>query len=635
MRYENLAAPFGREYPGSVNATLLVNMGPGFLVAEVAGPIAAFNVVVLSALALAGASMYLLVRWLGAGRGPAVVAGLALSLAPYLLNRAASGHPVLMHIECFPLLLMAGIWWTERPTIRRAALLGAAWLLCWLSNPYFGVAGGLIVGCFAVWSAVAALRRDAAREALARVGQIAAAVLLVVVVPIYGLYLTSRGEVELLFTRQKFELLLYGARLDDYVRPPGDSMGWGWVGNPFAFVAGAERLAYPGGVTIALALVGIGAAIWASRSGMTPRMRTAALIPLLIVPVVVLCSLASPQTLLGVDLHLPSELIFEFMPFIRAFARLSSAVVAVLVAAAAVGLWFLIRRRPPAVRAGVVLAAAALVVLEAQELPISSAEPVVIEGGSPRDVPTWRWLADRHTDEIIFEMPGEPNEPLERYFMIGQTLHRHPMTNGSLVLGSLGQDFQKLVGDPSQPSRPEWLASAGIDLLVVEPWAYRVAKRPLALDPAEPPPGFAMEESFGSHGAIWRVIAPPAAGIPIFRTQGWWPPENLPDGRVWRWMDDEGHITVVARAAGLHRIGFHVAGWGPASRTLEISGPDGFVQRVATGPEERLVEMEMPLRKGRNDVVVANIGPRAERISEADPRIVSVRMSEWVLRRVR
>ena len=162
---------------------------------------------------------------------------------PYLLNRAASGHPVShADIECFPLLLMA--WYLVDASGRRsgrAALLGAAWPLCWLSNPYFGVAGGLIVGCFAVWSAVAALRRDAAREALARVGQIAAAVLLVVVVPIYGLYLTSRGEVELLFTRQKFELLLYGARLDDYVRPPGDSMGWGWVGNPFAFARGRRE----------------------------------------------------------------------------------------------------------------------------------------------------------------------------------------------------------------------------------------------------------------------------------------------------------------------------------------------------------------------------------------------------------
>ena len=105
----------------------------------------------------------------------------------------------------------------------------------------------------------------------------------------------------------------------------------------------------------------------------------------------------------------------------------------------------------------------------------------------------------------------------------------------------------------------------------------RWPKRPLALDPAEPPPGFAMEESFGSHGAIWRVIAPPAAGIPIFRTQGWWPPENLPDGRVWRWMDDEGHITVVARAAGLHRIGFHVAAVGAGvANPLKSRAPTGL-----------------------------------------------------------
>jgi hypothetical protein len=632
--YENLSAPFGREYPGAINAATLVSIGPATLVSEVASPIAADNVVVLSGVALSGASMYLLVRWLGAGRWVAAWGGLAFSLCPYLVNRVASGHPVLLHLECFPLLIMAGLYWIERPAWRRAALLAAAWLLCWLSNPYFGIVGGLILGCFVVWVVATSLRSDGWRAALRHLGTGAGAAAAIVVVPIYALFLSSRGDVEALFTRQSFELLLYGARLDDYLRPPGDSVVWSWLDPSVAYGAGGERVAYPGAATIVLAVIGIVAAAWAYRSNLAPRMRAAALTVVLIVPVLVLSSLATPQRFFGVEVRLPAELIFEVVPFIRAFARFSSAVAAVLLGAAAVGLYVLVRNRRPVLRAAIVSAAMAFVVLEVPgTLPLPTAEPVTVGGVTPSEVPTWRWLRDRATDEIVFEMPGQPNEPLERFFMIGQTIHGHPMTNGSLILGSLGQDFQKLVGDPRLPNRPEWLAAAGVDLLTVSPWAYQFTEQP-PLDPASPLPGFAGEQRFADGSAIWRVTAPPADGIPIFRSTQWWDPEQLPDGRVWRWMSDETRIAVIARASGRHRITFNMAGWGTAPRTLEVTGPDGFTTRLAAGPAERAVSFEMPLAAGRNDIVIRNLGRPAEQISDTDLRIVSVRMSEWEIRRL-
>lgn len=99
-------------------------------------------------------------------------------------------------------------------------------------------------------------------------------------------------------------------------------------------------------------------------------------------------------------------------------------------------------------------------------------------------------------------------------------------------------------------------------------------------------------------------------------------------------MDDQGHITVVARESGLHRITFHTAAWGIAQRTLEIGGPDGVVARIESGPDDRQASVDVPLGVGGNDLTVSNLGRAAEQISQTDRRVVSVRVSEWDIRRL-
>ena len=118
-----VSAPFGRTLPGSVNATLLTSVGPAWVAAKLASPVAAYNVVALSGLALSGSSMYLLVRWLRLGIGPAIWAGVSLVLFPYELIRVA-GHVPLAHLEAIPVVVMAGVYWIERPGVRRAVLRG-------------------------------------------------------------------------------------------------------------------------------------------------------------------------------------------------------------------------------------------------------------------------------------------------------------------------------------------------------------------------------------------------------------------------------------------------------------------------------------------------------------------------------
>ena len=66
---------------------------------------------------------------------------------------------------------------------------------------------------------------------------------------------------------------------------------------------------------------------------------------------------------------------------------------------------------------------------------------MVVNGRPADEVPAWRWLRDRPSDEIAYEMPGLPNELVERYFMYGQLVHGHRITNGGLFAGQIGHDF--------------------------------------------------------------------------------------------------------------------------------------------------------------------------------------------------
>jgi len=630
---ESVSAPFGRTLPGSVNATLLATVGPAWVVAKIASPIVAYNVVLLTGLTLTGASMYGLIRWLGLGVAPAAWAGLSFVIFPQEIIRAL-GHPPLVMLAPFPVVLMAGLHWLDRPGWRRAGLLGLALLFAWLTNPYYGVMCAIVIAVIVIWGFVSVLRARSVRPAFARAGEAATACILIVGVPLVALFASARGAVDSVFKREEIELLIYGAQPTDYVRPLGSSPVWHEVfGSPFPSPSG-ERLNYVGIVTIALALIGIAVALWRRGGEPSGIRRTAALIAIPLVPVLLLFSLASPQTRFGHTFDMPSKLVYEVLPFLRVFARFVVPVMAVLLVAGAVGLWYLLRGRTPLVRVSIVTTVLLLTVFDLPApLPLPSAEPVTINGASADEVPTWSWLRERDTDEIVFELPGRPNEQIERFYMYGQIEHGHRIANGGLFPGQIGYDFVDQTGDPRWPNSAAWLSSVGVDLVTVNPWAYAlIGQTPPR--PEDPPPGFAVERVFRDGSAVWRVTAEPADAVPIFRRQGWWTSETLDDGKIWRWMDDDGRITVRAPEPGRYRMTFRARGLVPgAVYPLEIHAPGGTT-RVEVGAE-RTVALTLDMDGPEGDVIIDNTGPASRPIASGDPRVVSVQVDEPKLERIR
>jgi hypothetical protein len=626
-----VSAPFGRLLPSSVNTTLFVSVAPAWVAAKVASPIAAYNVAALSGLVLSGSSMYLLVRWLRLGVGVAIWAGVSLVLFPYELLRVAH-HVPLAHLEAIPVVVMAGVYWIERPGVRRAVLLALALAFAWLTNPYYGVACGILVAVFALWALVGLARRRARRGALARLGELAGAVTLLVIVPLLALFLSSRGAVEGVFTRDRIELELYGARLDDYVRPFGSNPIWHTVfGSPFQSPAG-ERLNYLGLATVVLALVGLGLAL-ASRGG-TGRGRLAALVAAPSAIVLIVVSLASPTRLAGAELTMPSSLIFDVMPFLRAFARFVAPVMVVALVAGAYGLWWLVRDRAQLWRMTILVAVLLVTAIELPSpLPIASARPVVVDGRPADEVPAWRWLRDRPAGEIAYEMPGLPNEAVERYFLYGQLVHEHPITNGGLFPGQIGHDFTAQAGAPQWPNSARWMSALGIDWVTIEPWAYAVAGK-APPDPSRPPAGYAVERIFPDGSAVWKVVAPPADGVPVFR-DGWWPGEWVEGEGIWRWMGNEARITAVVPRPGAYRLELRARGsFRGATYRLRFDLPGGTSRVLPVRGDARRITLPLAMHDVRGDITLTNVGRAARQASPTDLRVVSVQFSEPELTRV-
>lgn len=637
---EAISQPFGRLMPASANVLQITFLGPAWIFGQFVGPVAALNMSLLIGMTLTPAAMYLLIRWLGLGIGAAVWAAAAFALFPNFLIRA-SGHYPMAFLACFPILLLALWRWMERPGWRRAAWLAAAAAFCWMTNPYYGAMGMVLGLVGVVIAAIETGRAEGLTTALRRVGEVAALVTGIVLVPLALLFWSSRDAVEGAFERSRQELDTYGARVGDYF--VADSQQW-FFGKVFGVAdwatmgqPGGERSNFLGYLTLALAAVGVLVAVrgW---SGLSRRLR---LVVVSAGPLMLMLgwfSLATPTYWFGVRIPTPSGWVFDAAPFLRVYARFAIAVTAVLIVLAAVGLAALIRNRGPLLAMGIVAAAVAVSAVELAPgggLPLQTDPPLTVNGQAPEDVPTWAWLRDNAPrDALLYEFPGGANEFLERYHMHGQLVHGLRIVNGDPVGRSIGSDVTSAYPNPGVPHTAERLAGLGVDYVAIDPWLWAVVGAAVPADLATVPPGFRPVRTFPDGSAVWEVTAAPVDAVPIFQRSTWWAPEQV-DGREWRYMDDRSAMWVYAPEAGDYRVSFSARSRPPGlTRQLAVEGPDGRTRRAQIGPERDLA-FTVTLQKGRNDFTLVNEGAPGRQISASDLRVVSMRISEWAVTAVR
>src|SRR5207249_1025016 len=127
-------APFGWDQTNALNMQTFLAYYPSYLLAHVVGDVAAFNIVTLAGYVLSGATMYLLVRYLGCARLVAAWAALAYIVFPWHVARVE--HASLLQLEVLAILVLMLVATARRPTWLRFVLLGVVNLACWLMSGY-------------------------------------------------------------------------------------------------------------------------------------------------------------------------------------------------------------------------------------------------------------------------------------------------------------------------------------------------------------------------------------------------------------------------------------------------------------------------------------------------------------------
>jgi hypothetical protein len=623
-------APFGWEFANGLNVQWALVFGPGVLATKLFGEVAAYNLIVLSGLALSGPAMYLLVRTLGVAPPVAVWAGLAYTIFPWHLEKA-QGHAGFVHLEGFPLLVLAVLAWHRRPTLGRAAMVAGASLLLWMTAGYFGVVGSLSLGVLLAVVAVFHRRRLGTRRALARLALVGGFALAVPTL-IYGLSVAGSGSSGVGGARSVGELFTYGARPWEYVLPSyrnptfGDDVG-NWLFGHLHGSNFSETSLYVGWLTILLA---VGWLVWAllrHRRLAEDEALLAVALPILIF-VAGIFSLPSP--LPRTDVPSPSRLIWEVAPQFRVPARFIVVIMTALVCLAALGLgalWRTIIRVAPSpplarlVAIGMCSVAAAVSVVE---LPIESAPATT----DVSQIPPYYAALNSTPPGTLAEYPlATADQPVNADYLFWQRRHGRPLLNGA-QRGTFADAVGQAVVDPVSPETAGSLSALGVTAVVLRPSVYAFTGGAPA--PQRLGAGYRLVARFPDGTSVWRVTAPAASALAVFR-EGFSHSETPPRQPTTRWLiASQGRVELFVRREGTYRARFLLTSYS-RPRLLRVQGRNRS-RFFGVPAGARAVDVVLRLSAGRSFVTLS-ARPGPERAP--DGRMVSVYVSNWQFERQR
>ena len=286
------------------------------------GPIASYNLLILSGFPLTAWATFLLVRRLGFGPLASAFSAFAFAFSPYHIEKAM-GHGYQTHMEFIAFTFYFLVRWRQSGRKLDAALAGVmAGLQLWMD---YSLSYVLLFGLLAFFAVSALVPNDGSwtRRWLWR--HVPAGAFMTVVAALFGpLTLLaahrpgagSLGAALGAVHRSIGELQIYSARINEYVEP--------WHDNPLVptFVKNWEDLhlhgsswiensLFLGYVVMALALVGL----------LMYRRRFPTILGIAIALVGALMSEPPMAHILGIPIKTPSYYLFDVISFFRVYAR--------------------------------------------------------------------------------------------------------------------------------------------------------------------------------------------------------------------------------------------------------------------------------------------------------------------------
>jgi hypothetical protein len=499
-------------------------------VTVLAGPVLAYDVMVLFSFVATGFATYLWVERLTGRRSSGLLAGVIVAFLPFRFAHLP-GHLPQLTTQWIPLTLYAFERLLERKSLPRAALLGVSVALVALGCWYYGYSLALLFPLYAVvrtqhhpglW------REGAWWRALAVSGFVAFVLVLPFLLPM--LRLAASGALH----RSMAEMQAWALNPYDFFLPSLRHPLWGDAAAeafPWQQARWVERAHGLGCVAVAAAVVGfVGwrrrrpallgaiASVWIASYAI-------ALGPFLVfgnqlvsvpVPAAVAQAVAErlPETertpgaleslaTRGLPIPLPSAVLFHFVPFtrsLRVMARFSFFTALMTAALAGFGLVSLVtaaeRRWGRAAARALPAVLIALVAFEsASRIPTVSLEPRAVD----------LWLASQPADVVIVELPfKQGGQPLQNYWAT---------QNGRRNLLGWGASFPDEARRPRVRALTRFPAASAIEYLKQSAATYVLVTPARIPDWATLEPALASEPSLAlldiKDGVrVYRVVRP-------------------------------------------------------------------------------------------------------------------------------
>lgn len=395
----------------------------GILLSRILGPIAAYNVVMLSSFPLAACTAFLLFHYLVRSTSAALIAALFFALCPYHWARS-QGHLYLAHIQWIPLVFLTALVFLKNPSILRGAGFLLSFALLLASSFYYGFFTALI----GITLVIPGLIYAAKTKRLPRYWRALIILVLAIIgtLPITHSYLTwlsSRPapRVELLD-----ELFRYSARISEYLLP-GSFSGLARIWHLAPAIDSlhrsneVEQAIFVGWVPLLAAAAGL-LIVLRNRPSSTrqgqPLWKRGELMWILTAGGVALLYSAPPAVnLFGQSFLLPNYYVSRVVPFFRSYARMSVFVQLAVSAVAAVGLSALAKLPKGHHLVGLVLA---LNIIEFTPIPPPRVSRLV------PTKPVYLWLARREHGADIVEFPFNTRAtPRTSFRTYNKRLHGH------------------------------------------------------------------------------------------------------------------------------------------------------------------------------------------------------------------
>ena len=382
---------------------------------------ATHNSAVLFAFASALVGMWLLARHISGDSAAASVVAILFAFCPYLMTHTT--HIQLLMCGGVPLVMLLTHRLADRPSMRRAILLGLALAAQGLSCAYYGIFAGLMVGYAVLFFAVT---RSMWRNLLYWRAVVVAAVTAVApVFPFFLPYLIIQRDQG--FRRTIGDAVRYSANAQSYVASPAHAHIW-MLNATAAWPRWIEAL-FPGFLLLGLGLAGL--VLFSRRSGhpLPQRPRETAFLYGSLGMLAFWASFGPSAGLYSVLFRLP------LFSFLRAPSRLGLIVTLALAVLSAMTLQRLLARVPLRARTLVAGGVGILAIVELNVLPFpwERAQPIPAAYAQLRTLPRGP-LAE-------FPYYGErPVFHLHTQYMLFSTAHWQPMING--YSDHIPQDFR-------------------------------------------------------------------------------------------------------------------------------------------------------------------------------------------------